>query len=290
MTDSLAPVQVAHDPAQVGALLSRLDSIEDLLRDSLLDTEQTADLDQQYVVGGSVNGPSVISVQYPRTWRYVEMTLNANPSASVGPSAGAQTDVDASATGANAAQAVTLPAAAGQTTYITGFQITGAGATAASVIVVTVTGVLGGTKRYDLVIPAGATTSITPLIIEFARPIPASAVNTAIVVNVPAFGAGNTNVAVTAHGYQQAASAVGGEIAIFDGNVTLADASNRHQHTNAQLQQSDAIAVVSGGNVKFRVYLNQTGYFTVFFTGAYTGYVNMRVRVLDKLQSRAERT
>ena len=83
-----------------------------------------------------------------------------------------------------------------------GFIITGAGATAASVVTVTVTGTITGTLSFALVIPAGATTSITPLIVEFSRPIPASAANTAIVVNVPSFGAGNTNAAVVAHGFQ----------------------------------------------------------------------------------------
>jgi hypothetical protein len=41
------------------------------------------------------------------------------------------------------------------------------------------------------------------LIVEFARPIPASAVNTLIAVTVPTFGAGNTVVNLTAHGFQR---------------------------------------------------------------------------------------
>lgn len=119
------------------------------------------------------------------------------------------TDIDASSAVAAAANNVTLAGVAGQTTFITGFEITGDGATAGSIITITITGVLGGTKTYFLTIPAGVTTAITPLIVEFARPIPASAVNTAIVVNVPSFGAGNTNAAVTAHGFQRATTVVG---------------------------------------------------------------------------------
>lgn len=119
---------------------------------------------------------------------------------------GAQTpvDVDASATGAAAAIVATLPASAVAvaTTFITGFEVTGTGATAGSVIIVTVTGILGGTKSYALAIPAGVGNSITPLIVEFSRPIPASGLNQPIAVNVPSFGAGNTNAAVTAHGFQ----------------------------------------------------------------------------------------
>lgn len=117
-------------------------------------------------------------------------------------------EVDASSTGGAQANNAALPAAAGRTTYITGFEITGAGATAGQTITITVTGILGGTKTYKLVIPAGAGVAISPLIVEFARPIPAAAQNQAITVNVPSFGAGNTDAAVTAHGFQALGSAL----------------------------------------------------------------------------------
>lgn len=116
------------------------------------------------------------------------------------PLAAAPVDSDSGVVGAAAATA-TLPGAAGKTTWITGFEVTGAGATAASVITVTLT---AGTtvKHYLIAVPAGATTSITPLIVEFTKPVPATAQNTAITVAVPSFGAGNTSACVTAHGYQ----------------------------------------------------------------------------------------
>ena len=104
-----------------------------------------------------------------------------------------------SSTGAAGAISATLTSAAGRLAYITGFEVTGSGATSATVVTVTVTG-LSTTLNYTLTVPAGATTAIQPLLIEFANPIPASAVNTNIVVNVPSFGTGNTNAAVTAHG------------------------------------------------------------------------------------------
>lgn len=116
-------------------------------------------------------------------------------------SSGTPTELIDGQTGVAAAITATMAGAAAKTTYLSGFSITGAGATGASVIAVTITGLLNGTRTYYLVIPAGATTSITPLIIQFTRPLPASAVNTAIVVNVPSFGAGNTNAAVVAHGF-----------------------------------------------------------------------------------------
>jgi hypothetical protein len=56
---------------------------------------------------------------------------------------------------------------------------------------------------FKLVIPAGATTSITPLVVPLGDGIPASADNTAITVTVPSFGAGNTHAAVAAWGYRE---------------------------------------------------------------------------------------
>lgn len=109
----------------------------------------------------------------------------------------------ASANLAATAGSATLAGAPGKTTYITGFQVTGSGATAASVISITVTGVLGGTITYAYAVPAGATLEGPILTIEFTKPIPASGPNTAIVVNLPSMGAGNTNAAVSAQGYQR---------------------------------------------------------------------------------------
>lgn len=116
--------------------------------------------------------------------------------------AGAVPVTNSSGNVAATATSATLPASATLFTWITGFQVTGAGATAASVILVTVTGVQGGTMTYALVVPAGATTSITPLAVPFQPAVRSSAINTAIAVSVPSFGAGNTNAAVTAQGYQ----------------------------------------------------------------------------------------
>jgi|SRR5712664_755150 len=113
-------------------------------------------------------------------------------------------DVELEVSSANAAAAnnQTLAGVASRTTYITGFSVTGAGATAGSVIAVTITG-LANTLTYYVTIPAGAGVGVTPLTVEFSRPLPASAQNTAIVVNVPSFGAGNTQAAATARGFQR---------------------------------------------------------------------------------------
>lgn len=114
-----------------------------------------------------------------------------------------QTPTSASSTGGAQANNATLAAAAGVTTYISGFAVTGAGATAASVITVTVTGTVSGTLNFTLAIPAGAAVGVPALVVDFGRPLAASAPNTAIVVNVPSFGAGNTNASTSAWGFRQ---------------------------------------------------------------------------------------
>lgn len=103
---------------------------------------------------------------------------------------------------AAAAAVATLPAVAGKTTYVTGFEVTLAGATAASVVTVTVTGLAGASLAYTVAVPAGAALGGQPLVVSFPSPLPASAPNTAIVVTCPSAGAGNTNATVNAHGFQ----------------------------------------------------------------------------------------
>jgi hypothetical protein len=107
-----------------------------------------------------------------------------------------------SANVANASAVATLAGAAGKTTYIAGLQVTAAGATAAAVVTGTITGLLGGTTNFTFAFPAGAAVAASPYVVLFEPPIPASAVNTAIVVTLPAGGAGNTNTTVSAQGFQ----------------------------------------------------------------------------------------
>jgi hypothetical protein len=101
---------------------------------------------------------------------------------------------------ANAAAVATLAAVAGRTTYLTGFEVTAGGATAGSVIDVSVAG-CAVTLHYAFTVPTGAAVPANPLLVEFTDPIPSSAPNTAIVVTCPAAGAGNTGQASSAHGY-----------------------------------------------------------------------------------------
>ena len=115
-----------------------------------------------------------------------------------------QTFVSASSGNVAAATATaTCPAVAGATNYLTGFDITSAGATAAAVVSPTVTGVLGGTRTYTYEAVAGVTLADPILALSFVPPLQASATNTAIVVSMPSLGAGNTNATVNAECFYQ---------------------------------------------------------------------------------------
>lgn len=130
----------------------------------------------------------------------------ATPSGGVGvaPGSGKGTvpiELEVGASVAAAANNQTLLAVAAKRTYITGFFVDGLGATAASVITVTITG-LTNTLSFTFAVVLGAALQDTPLRVNFPRPIPASADNTPIVVNVPSYGLGNTQGLAGAYGFQ----------------------------------------------------------------------------------------
>jgi hypothetical protein len=103
---------------------------------------------------------------------------------------------------ANAVATATLPASAtGQTTYISGFDVTGSGATVGLPVTVTASN-LPSAMSWIYCATAGALLANTPLSIRFIDPLPANAVNTAIAISCPALGLGNLNNVVNAYGYQ----------------------------------------------------------------------------------------
>ena len=110
------------------------------------------------------------------------------------------TDVDLIELGSNTGIVLTMPAVAGKTNYVTGFEITGGGATAASLVLYnSLDGLLGGQIYYPIAVPAKP--GAVFLSVQFARPIPASGVNVAIVLAVNAFGAGNDFSNAHLHGF-----------------------------------------------------------------------------------------
>jgi hypothetical protein len=102
---------------------------------------------------------------------------------------------------ANATATATIAAQAGRLNYLNNLIVTGGGATAASVVTCTITGLQGGTISFIYGAPAGAAIRGDSLAMPFSAPIPASAPNTAIVASCPALGAGNTRMVVTITGH-----------------------------------------------------------------------------------------
>lgn len=105
---------------------------------------------------------------------------------------------------AAAAAVATLTGTASTRVYISGFEVTGSGATAGLPVTVTVAGLLGGTQSYTYTFASGALVGNSPLIVYYEPPLPASGFNTTIVVTCPSGGAGATNNTVVAHGFYSA--------------------------------------------------------------------------------------
>lgn len=128
------------------------------------------------------------------------MSAHNTPGASASPAA----SVNASSGNvANAVATAALAATPGKTNFLSGFEVTGSGATAASAIIGTITGVVGGPLDYVLAVPAGVAVGVQPLTIDFSTPLAAIAPNVAIAVSFPAFGSGSTNAVVNARGFRQ---------------------------------------------------------------------------------------
>lgn len=104
---------------------------------------------------------------------------------------------------ANGSAVATIPAVAAKTNNLQGFDITGTGATAGAVVIVTVAGLLGGSITFTHTSETGVVLGNVPMSIRFPAAIPASAVNIAITVTCAALGAGSTNNVVNAYGYVQ---------------------------------------------------------------------------------------
>src|SRR5712671_6419098 len=90
---------------------------------------------------------------------------------------------------AAAVATATLPSLVNSTLFITGFSVTGSGATTALPVTVTVTGLIGGTLSYTYVAIAGVLSENTSLDIVFPQPLSATAKNVAIAVSCPSLGA-----------------------------------------------------------------------------------------------------
>lgn len=115
--------------------------------------------------------------------------------------AGATPALGTSGNVANAAANATLTGVAGQFTWVTGFEVTGSGATVGLPVTVTLTNTIGGTASWTYAGVAGVLLENTPLIIPFPKPVRSFSQGQSMVLSVPALGAGNTNSTAVIHGY-----------------------------------------------------------------------------------------
>lgn len=114
---------------------------------------------------------------------------------------GAQPLVATSGQVAAAVAAAALAADASRFNWLTGFDITGGGATAGQLVIVTVTGLQGGTITFVMASGTGVTAGTPELSKRFPHPLRSSAKNVAITVSAASFGAGNTNAVTNVYGY-----------------------------------------------------------------------------------------
>jgi hypothetical protein len=114
--------------------------------------------------------------------------------------AGAAQFVVQGASVADATLTRTVAAAVGKVHYVTGFDLSLGGATLASLINVTITGLAGGTLTFVVPVIAGALLG-SVFSVTFPHPIPTSAANIAVVLTVPALGAGSTAANGHLYGY-----------------------------------------------------------------------------------------
>lgn len=195
ITGTDIPVGVASWQPNVAALPIRIAAISTPVVSTVLATTYTV----SGMLLGALGGTNFTQSDPVYPWRQQRVDALGRSIVSAG---GSVALMNSSGNVANATATATLAAAAGLTTHITGFEITGGGATVGSLVLATVTGLLGGTATYTVPVVTGPTLGNAPLVVEFAPPLPASAANTAIAVSVPALGAGSTNSCVVAHGYQ----------------------------------------------------------------------------------------
>lgn len=113
------------------------------------------------------------------------------------PQGGQTNNLTASTTFTTGASSATLTGKSSAWTYLCGFTVTSAGTTSATSGTVTVTGTVTGTLNFTYVFVSSGQGILG---IAFPGCISSSAVNTSIVVNTPAGGAGTTG-SVAAWGY-----------------------------------------------------------------------------------------
>jgi len=101
---------------------------------------------------------------------------------------------------ATATATIAAPSVAGASNYLCGFDMRGTGATSATTVALTITGLVGGTMTFQVLVVAGATTATPSLTVQFPVCLKGTP-DTAVVVSMPTFGTGALHAMINAWGY-----------------------------------------------------------------------------------------
>ena len=107
---------------------------------------------------------------------------------------------------ANAEAKATLTGTPPNVVYLCGLIVTGAGAATPKAVLVTVDGLLGGTRSFVYAFADDPKKANQTLALSFDPPLPAADVSTPIVVTCPASGTGGVNNMVFLHGFHSTSS------------------------------------------------------------------------------------
>jgi hypothetical protein len=102
---------------------------------------------------------------------------------------------------ANATAVATIPAIPSKTAYLSSWSATASGSTTALTVLLTISGLVGGVITLPNTFPAGVTTAATPIVVPYTFAVAAVGPGTAITLQLPAGGLGNTNAAVNMTGF-----------------------------------------------------------------------------------------
>ena len=94
-----------------------------------------------------------------------------------------------------------MPAVPGKTNYVTGIEFTPGNATAVAYVIATLVNILGTTLTFIVQVAGTGAVGSSNNQYSFNPPLPASAINTAVTLTMPALGAGNADASVNIHGY-----------------------------------------------------------------------------------------
>jgi hypothetical protein len=116
--------------------------------------------------------------------------------------------IDGSLAVANLAAAATLTPTSTSVVYLTGFDVTGSGASAKNPVAISVNGLLGGPRYYAYMFDSPVNAINVPLSLRFDPPLQGAGIGIPVVVSCPPSGSGGIINVVNAYGYASTPSPI----------------------------------------------------------------------------------